>query len=343
MLLSRGMRIVRLDAADDDGLRACYEVHKAAQAVDDPHEPTMSLAVYRVWLRHGWDSNPGEVWFVPGEEAGQAIACYRLDLPDKEDKDRGFLMPTVHPAARRAGIGTELLRHAAGRAAANERTMLGGVAVQDSAGDAFARQVGAKPGLVEARRVLDLRTIPAGQFARLREEAAAKAAGYTVVTWTGPTPQEHLDRVADAFNAMNDAPRDEGYEDSIWDAARIRERGDRILRETDVRGYTVAALDDATGELAGFTQVEVDPAHPEWGHQALTSVTKRHRGHRLGLLTKAAMLEWLATAEPQIERIVTGNAESNKYMIAVNETLGYRLFGPGWQFCEIPVRDAAAA
>jgi hypothetical protein len=24
-------------------------------------------------------------------------------------------------------------------------------------------------------------------------------------------------------------------------------------------------------------------------------------------------------------------------MIAVNETLGYRLYGPGWQFCEIPV------
>jgi GNAT superfamily N-acetyltransferase len=337
------MRIVRLNAADDDFLRACHEVHNAAQAVDDPHEPQMSLAVFRVWVFNGWDSNPGEVWFVPGEEAGRAVALYRLDLPDREDRDRGFLLPTVHPTARRAGIGTELLRHAAGRAEANERTMLGGVAVQGSAGDAFARRVGAKPGLVEARRMLDLRTVPAGQFARLREEAEAKAAGYTVVTWTGPTPEEHLGRVADAFNAMNDAPRDEGYEDSIWDAERIRERADLILRLTDVRGYTVAALDDATGEVAGFSQVEVDPEHPEWGHQGLTSVTRPHRGHRLGLLTKAVMLEWLATAEPQIERVLTGNAESNKYMIAVNEALGYQLYGPGWQFCEIPVKDAAAA
>jgi RimJ/RimL family protein N-acetyltransferase len=343
VLLARGMRIVRLDAADDDGLRACHEVHKAAQAVDDPHEPPMSLAVFRVWLFRGWDSNPGEVWFVPGEQAGQVVALYRLDLPDMEDKDRGFLLTTVHPTARRAGIGREVLRHAAGRAAANERTVLGGVAVQGSAGEAFARRVGAKPGLVEARRMLDLRAVPVGQFARLREEAAAKAAGYTVVTWAGPTPEEYLGRVADAFNAMNDAPRDEGYEDSIWDAERIRERADLILRQTDVRGYTVAALDDATGEMAGFSQVEVDPAHPEWGYQGLTSVTRPHRGHRLGLLTKAAMLEWLATAEPQIEQIVTGNAESNKHMIAVNETLGFQLYGPGWQFCEIPVKDAAAA
>jgi GNAT superfamily N-acetyltransferase len=336
------MRIVRLDGADDDGLRGCHEVHKAAQAVDDPHEPPMSLGVYRVWLFRGWDSNPGEVWFVPGEQAGQVVAVYRLDLPDMEDKDRGFLLPTVHPAARRAGIGRELLRHAAGRAAANERTVLGGVAVQDSAGEAFARRVGAKLGLIEARRLLDLRAVPAGQFTRLREEAAARAAGYTVVTWAGPTPEEYLGRVADAFNAMNDAPRDEGYEDSIWDAERIRERADLILRQTDVRGYTVAALDDATGEMAGFSQVEVDPARPEWGYQGLTSVTRPHRGHRLGLLTKAAMLEWLATTEPQVERIVTGNAESNKHMIAVNETLGYQLYGPGWQFCEIPVGDAAS-
>jgi GNAT superfamily N-acetyltransferase len=337
------MRIVRLDAADEDGLRACHEVQSAALAVDDPHEPLMSLAVLRVWLFHGWEGNPGEVWFVPDGETGRAIAWYRLDLPDLENRDRCFFLATVHPEFRRAGRGRELLRHAAGRAAENERTVIDSVAVQDSAGEAFARRVGAKLGLVEARRMLDLRAIPDGQFTRLREEAAAKAAGYTLVRWTGPTPDEYLGLVAEAFNAMNDAPRDEGHEDDIWDAERIRTRADTIVRQTDVRSYSIAAMHDATGEMAGFTQLEVDPAHPEWGHQDLTAVTRPHRGHRLGLLTKAAMLEWLATAEPQIERILTGNAEPNKHMIAVNETLGYQLYGPGWQFCEIPVETAAGA
>lgn len=334
------MRIVRLDAADDDVLRACHEVHKAASAVDEPVTPPQSLGVFRVWVTEGWDCNPGEVWYVPGEAEGEVLAWYRLGLPDLENLDRAFVMPVVRPQARRRGIGHELLRHAARRASANARTILFSMAAQDGAGDAFARRVGAKLGLVEARRILDLHKVAEGQFAGLRQEAAAKAGGYTLVRWTGPTPEEYLDRVAEAFNAMNDAPRDEGYEDDIWDADRVRDRADRLLRLTDVRGYTVVALHDASGEMAGLTQVEIDPETPDWGFQGLTAVTRPHRGHRLGLLTKATMLEWLATAEPQLERIETGNAAVNDHMIAVNETLGYELFEPGWQSCEIDVDTA---
>jgi RimJ/RimL family protein N-acetyltransferase len=66
-------------------------------------------------------------------------------------------------------------------------------------------------------------------------------------------------------------------------------------------------------------------------------VTRPHRGHRLGLLTKAAMLEWLAAAEPRLERIVTTNAEVNSHMIAVNEMLGYQLAEPGQRFFALAV------
>ena len=99
-------------------------------------------------------------------------------------------------------------------------------------------------------------------------------------------------------------------------------------------------MHDATGEMAALTQLFVDPADPDWGHQGLTGVTRPHRGHRLGLLTKAAMLEWLATAEPQLERIETNNAEANSYMIAVNEALGFELAEPGFQFFALPVAAA---
>jgi hypothetical protein len=46
---------------------------------------------------------------------------------------------------------------------------------------------------------------------------------------------------------------------------------------------------------------------------------------------KSAMLEWLATAEPGLRTIVTGNADSNEHMIAINEQLGYEQVHPGWQ------------
>ncbi|HTU06839.1 MAG TPA: GNAT family N-acetyltransferase, partial [Trebonia sp.] len=64
-----------------------------------------------------------------------------------------------------------------------------------------------------------------------------------------------------------------------------------------------------------------------------------HRGHRLGLLVKTAMLEWLAVAEPKLERIATGNAAANEHMIAVNDTLGYEVTEPGYHFYEIPVSE----
>ena len=52
------------------------------------------------------------------------------------------------------------------------------------------------------------------------------------------------------------------------------------------------------------------------------------------------MLEWLAVAEPQLERIVTGNAAVNQHMIAINEELGYELLEPTAQSYEVGVAEA---
>jgi GNAT superfamily N-acetyltransferase len=325
------MRITRFDPADDGVARACYDVHVAAQAVDDPIEPPLSLAAFRHWVTRGWNCNPTEVWVAADEVTGETAGFCRIELPDKENRDHSHGGPVVRPADRRRGIGSALLRHAVERARANGRTRFGGEPLVDSAGDAFARQTGAKAGLIEARRILDLGKVPSGKFARLRAEAEGKAAGYALVSWAGPTPAEHLDRVAAAFNAMNDAPHEPEREDNVWDAERVRERADAPVADGTLRGYSVAAVADSDGELAGLTQVFLDPEIPHWGFQGVTAVTRAHRGHRLGLLTKTAMLEWLAEAEPKLERISTGNAASNSYMISVNETLGYELAGPGWQ------------
>ena len=345
MRLAEGMRIVHLEQTDDDGARAVYEAAQAEQAADDPLNQPRSLASFTGWLRIGWEANPNESWYVPGHEfaageTGTAAAGWcRLDLPDLENRNRAYLALVVHPAVRRRGLGRQLLRHAAARAAEHGRSVLVGHGHPGSAGEEFARAMGCSLGFLSARRMLDVRSVPAGQFARLRAEAEPKAAGYTLIRWTGPTPEEHLGRLAEVLNAMNDAPHSDGHEDNHWDADRVRERADAALPATGQRGYSVAALHDASGEMAALTQVYIAPEFPQWGDQAITAVTRPHRGHRLGLLTKAVMMEWLAEAEPKLERITTENAESNSYMIAVNETLGYRLAPPGWQSYQLPVTD----
>lgn len=340
------MQIERIDLADDDVLRACHAVHAAAAAADDPQgEPPDSLRTLRARLTPGWRGEPSEAWCVPTDgaagpagECGPIAAWYRIEFPDLENRDRAFLSPVVHPSLRRRGLGTEMITHARRRAVAQGRAFIDSQAIHGSAGEAFARRLGAEPGILDARRILDLRTVPAGRFAELKETAAGHAAGYSLVSWTGATPEDRLAQVAGVINAMNDAPREEGwFEDDIWDADRVRTRGDSRVRLAGHRGYSVAAVHDETGEMAALTQVGVDPAEPAWGNQGLTAVTRPHRGHRLGLLTKAAMMEWLATAEPRLERVTTTNASVNSHMIAVNEALGYRLAEPGYQFFALPV------
>src|SRR6516165_3892405 len=226
---------------------------------DEPHEPPLSAGTFGMVLAQGWDGTPGEVWVVPGDTTGTVMAYYRLDLPDLENTDRAFAQPTVHPAVRRRGIGRELVRHAAQRTADNERSILDSFVLEDSSGDAFAVAIGAKLSLEEVRRVQDLRAIAPGTVASLRETAARAAAGYSLVTWTGPVPDKYCGQVAGVFNAFNDAPRGEGVEPEEWDADRIRERTGRMLRAGHYRGYTVAALHDASGEMAAFTGIVIAP------------------------------------------------------------------------------------
>jgi RimJ/RimL family protein N-acetyltransferase len=196
--------------------------------------------------------------------------------------------------------------------------------------------------MAAALRQLDLRKAPAGKFTKLRATAADAAAGYSLVRWSGPTPPEYRDPLARVLNAYADAPHDEGYEAEAWDADRVRDRGDGPIAAMGERRYTVAAVHDASGELAAMTQLGVSPDDPRWGHQGLTAVTRRHRGHRLGLLVKTAMLEWLAEAEPGIERIETGNAAANDHMIAVNDALGFELVPPAFHTVELSVAEALA-
>jgi GNAT superfamily N-acetyltransferase len=338
MRLAWLMRIQRWDPADETTAAACYEVHRAAHLADEADDRPYSAGTFDLYLREGFDKTPGEVWYAADDDAG-VVGYYRMQLWDLENLDRAFSGPVVHPAARRRGHGRALLRHEAARAAASRRSVLTGKVVTGSAGEAFAVAVGATPGLVDVRRVQYLAKIEPGKVAELRRSAARAAAGYSLVSWTGDVPKEYLGPVAQVINAFEDAPRGENVQPESWDADRVRERTGAHVRAGLLRAHAVAALHDATGEMAAYTGVIVDPTTPSWGLQELTAVTRAHRGHRLGLLVKTGMLELLAEVEPQVELIMTSNAAANDHMIAVNEQLGYEVAGPGWRFYAAPVAE----
>jgi GNAT superfamily N-acetyltransferase len=323
---------------DEDRLRSCHEMIVSAQPEDDPNVPPPSLGRLRGWLTHGFPDEPPRC-FCATTDSGSPLGYYALDLPQRENRHNAFINLLVGVGSRRSGIGTAMLAHAADQAKAGERgTLLSGARV-GGPGNGFATAVGAKSGMKDARRILDVGPNLHARLPELRKDAESHSSGYVLHRWIGATPEFLVAGACQLNEAMADAPHDEGVQPIEWDRARLR-AAEQISVIQGTREYSVAAIQDSTGEMAALTQVTVDPADaPGWAHQQLTAVTRAHRGHRLGMLLKVAMLEWLATAEPQIRQIVTFNAVPNEHMIAVNEALGHRV-SDYFQSFELPVEAA---
>jgi GNAT superfamily N-acetyltransferase len=295
----------------------------SGQSDDDPNAPPMSFGMFRGWWMHGFSGDPQQIWLATSE-LGEPVGCYVLGLPERENKNNGFITLVVARTARRRGVGTALLAHAGGQAEQAGRTLLMSDAGVGSPGEQFATTIGARAGMREARRVLD---VDADLHARLpdwRAAALPHASGYSLRGWTGLFPDDLVEQACALYTALGDAPHDEAFEPESWDAARLRASEERVVAQRS-RWYSVAATHDASGQMAGLTQVNVDPNVPGWAFQEITAVTREHRGHRLGLLTKVEMLARLAADEPGIRQIMTFNAVENEHMIDVNAQLGHRV------------------
>jgi RimJ/RimL family protein N-acetyltransferase len=79
----------------------------------------------------------------------------------------------------------------------------------------------------------------------------------------------------------------------------------------------------------------VHELRPAIAAQEDTSVLPAHRGRRLGLRMKLAMLDWLRTERPDVESADTWNAQGNAPMIAINEALGCRLVAETVRFTRV--------
>jgi len=320
------VRIEQFDGlADAQRVRDCYGIAEASWAVDQPDLAGWSLGSFTAKWADGFDTSPRETW-IGTDGSGEPVGCYLLTLPARENLDLARVVLTVRPEARREGAGRSLLRHCAERARLGGRTRLEGSAWDGSAGAAFATATGATAGITEVIRVLTVNDDVRGRLPGLRAEAEAHAADYSLLSWAGATPDDLIEEVTVVNAAMADAPRDADVEHGTWGADRIR-RVDQLLASYGVRPYTVAARHEQTGEICAVTKVLADPGMPGWGFQQITAVRADHRGHRLGLLIKVAMLEWLGQAEPGVGRILTGNAGANDHMIAINARLGFEIAG----------------
>jgi GNAT superfamily N-acetyltransferase len=318
------MHIEQFDPTSDTGrLRSCYQIMETSRSHDDPSMPPQSFAAFTGWWVRGYNGNPRQRWLASNDD-GEPVGCYLLTLPERENPTMAMCFLAVAPGCRRSGIGTALLTHAARRARLAGRSRLASEAKDGSPGAAFATAVGASSGIAEVIRQLSIDAGLPSRLGGLRAGAERHARGYTLLCWRGASPDELIGDVARLNAAMADAPRDAQVEPEVWDPDRIRAM-EQVGISCGQQYYSVAARCAQTGQLAALTQLSTDPGTPGWGFQLLTAVLPEHRGHRLGLLVKVAMLELLTGREPDIRRIVTGNADANEHMIAINAALGFEV------------------
>lgn len=158
----------------------------------------------------------------------------------------------------------------------------------------------------------------------LLDGAHATLGEYRVLTWHGRTPAEHVPGMARLHRRLSvDAPTSGvSFAELEWDESRIAEQDD--AGERSPRTLLVAAAEHVpTRTLVGFTELSLPAQTDRAVDQGDTLVLREHRGHRLGLLLKIANLKFLQQEFPGHPAIVTFHAEENRYMLAVNETIGF--------------------
>lgn len=270
------------------------------------------------------DCRPVEGLWLARDDDRRVIGHVAVELPWRDNTDTANLRGTVHPAARRRGVGRALVDQAVTAARDAGRPKFYAGAYEGCDGVPVLTKLGfSSTGLgVNAVRRVDVHGAPAGLWDRLYAEARADAAAYELVHQIGPTPDNMIDGMVTLHEAINDAPLDDpDLEADAWDADRVRSY-DRAMAGRRQTVYRTMARHKETGDWAGLSMLCVDEFSPGIAFQEDTSVVRAHRGHRLGLLMKTDMLRWIGQERPEVSATDTWNATTNHHMIAVNEKLG---------------------
>ncbi len=330
-------------AASDDDLRTHFAFALELSAELDPETPPEQFELWRTDVLQTSQFYDSMRWVM--RHGDRLAATAWLGLSRRDDNNHlGKFDINVATNYRRKGIASELLRLVVNAAEADSRTTLSAGAPQGTAGELFLAATGCEHAYLDRRSRLHVENVDQALVDCWIADAKVKASDYSLLLFDGPIPDEHLDGVIDIEHSMNDAPR-EGLdlEDEIITAEQWRD-GERQLAERGTLRLQLVARYDPTGEFAGFTTLSWHPLLPQLVWQWGTAVRKEHRGHAIGRWIKAANFNNLRERNPGAEFVDTWNAGSNKWMLAINDDLGFEpyIWYTAWQAKVDDIRAAIA-
>ena len=316
-------------------MASCHRVLCWALAYDLPGDPPPAVQDTAALLGPRWPGERVALWVA--EEHGAIVGLARLYLSDRENAHLGELFLDVHPAYRRRGMGTRLLREAVRMMLAEGRRGLVAEVAEGTEGVWFVNARGLRAGSREARSLLDLTLVDDRRLDTLAEE---EHASYRLAAWVDAAPDDLLPSFGLARRTARDFPT--GTLDIAppeWDATLVREYEQataRAGRECRV----VAALHEPTGHVAGLTEVTISRWTPRRAFQRDTVVVPAHRSHGLTLWMKAEMLRWLRAERTDVAEVAAFTAEEDFRMRQIDEGLNYKL-DRWWSRCHADVPTLA--
>jgi GNAT superfamily N-acetyltransferase len=317
-----------LDPSDDEQLRAFYDVSWRAEMEDGrPWNGHWTFEELATLLRE-----PSRDRMMLGHcayDGDTLVGAGVVNLGLLDNTDKGWLFAMVDPPHRRNGAGTALVEDMVERVRADGRTEVlssasyAGPERDDAPAVLFARGLGFRVANTEITRNLSL-PVDEALLDEVETEGAERRHGYTVETFRHAVPDELLPSYCHLVNQLVlDAPHgDLTFEESRLtpDVARENMARNRALGRTVF--YSLAVRD---GEAVAQSDLAVQPGDSRTAMQWATLVRRDHRGHRLGSAVKVANLRAIQRERPDVTVISTANAETNEFMVSINERLGFEV------------------
>jgi GNAT superfamily N-acetyltransferase len=314
---------------DETGFPATYAVFRDAELADRPWATVPSAEEVLAHLQHE-DPTEKSQWFA-AFDGDRVVGSGHAFLPLKDNLQMIWLGVCVAPPDRRQGIGTTVVRHLLDYAAEQGRTLpMGGISVPRGAGDdhphrAFYRSVGFELANTEIVRHLQLPVADELLSGLLDDAKAHYRDDYTLEIHTNGIPDDLLPSYCAANNRLaTDAPTGTIEFEEMSLTPEVYRSNLEVSRRVGAVIITALAL-TADREVAAYTDLHLPASSPDRAHQWGTLVTAQHRGHRLGTAVKVANLQELQRSYPERRIVVTENAETNRYMVSINEALGFEI------------------
>ena len=318
------MRVREWDvrAASASEIRSLVETLNAVLSTDLPDDPPWQDVQVRDYLA---ETMPGErriSWVAEDDRLPEGESTIFGHVSVLLLGDIGVLEVMVHPNLRRRGLGQQLVAVAARRAYLEGFSSIGVEAIGDTPAIPFYQALGFEPEYVETRSVLNLSAV---DWNALGTMASGISSGYRLEYHPGGPSEELLEAYAlaklEGQSGGDDSDLD--LRPSSSDPQRLRDSLDTLHRR-GLKPYIVLAIHEATGTVAGLTEVVVPAQHPERADQYDTIVVRDHRGYGIDRAIKARMLFELRKAEPELREVQTWNAQHNESMLKVNAELGFQ-------------------